>query len=219
MPKSNRPRKQHQPKTHNAAEPPPFKTHNVDKSAQYAGAARFIEIGPPGIQFRGLTNIDHITSITFGNKIEDVQVRDEDAVDIPEVVDAEGKVVSEAIPAPTHTEKHVTGFTVAIGIAGQQNEFTFSRIEVGIAYYNELLNMIATVGAPVALKPRLQPPPPLPIEDTILVGADGKPLKDEGDIDADYTDDGDDPLIEELEDLADEMAEDEIAEEDTPTIQ
>ncbi len=208
MPKSNRPRKQRQVKTHNAAKPPPFETYNIDKSAQYAGAARFIEIGPPGIQFRGLTNIDHITSITFGNKIEDVEIVDEPA--IPEVVDADGEIVAEAIPTVTHVEKHVTGFVVAVGVAGQQNEFTFSRIEVGIAYYNELLDIITAVGAPVALKSRLRPPaPPGPSpveEETTIVGADGKPLEA----------DNDDPLIDELEDLIDD---DEITEEDTPTIQ
>lgn len=194
---------------HNAAAPPPYELHNA-KSSFYHGAARFIEIAPPGIQFRGLTNVDHITSIAFSNHIESVTVVDEEAIPAS---DAGG----DAIPEVSHMENSVTGFDVIVGIAGQQNEFTFSKLPLAIAYYNDLLNMIIAVGVPVALNMQrvVAPPPPEPEPEGVeagIVGADGKPLEATNDDDTDVDDD--DPLIEELEELMDEELIDEIDDED-----
>lgn len=161
------------------AEVSKFDLHNV-KSSLYHGAARFLEIAPPGIQFRSMTNVDHITSITFGNHIEEIK--------------------HEGVPIE---EKH-TGYDIIVGIAGQQNAFTFHRLEVAIAYYNDLLDMLAALGVPCAMKPRIQftPPPAEPEEvDDLdggykIVGADGEPINDD--------DDDDDPLIDELDELLDD---------------
>lgn len=165
----------------------------MSKNSRYAGAARFIELAPPGIQFRGLTNVDHITSISFANKVEEIEI------------DAEGDT-------PAHTEQHVTGFTVGVGIAGQLQEFTFAQMGIGVAFYNDLLDMIAAVGIPCQLKPRIMPPPRLD-ETSEIVGPDGKVIK--AAIEAGYEgEDLEDPMIDELEDLVDEMTEDQIKAED-----
>ena len=192
-----------QQRKHNAAEAPPYELHNIDKSAHYSSQARFLEIAPPGIQFRGLTNVDHITAISFSNHYEEITVPGEEG---------ESAMV----------EKQQTGFDVIVGIAGQHNSFTFTRLDIAIAYYNDL-NMLAALGVPCALKPRIMAPPePEPedtsVDETAIVGADGEPLEVAGDIDADYADDDtsvddDDPLIDELEDLIDDTSVDDAAEE------
>lgn len=184
---------------------------NMASHNKYAGAARFIELAPPGIQFRGLTNIDHITSITFANKIEEVEIFDEGGVGKEAEFDSEGVMLHAAIPPPSHMENRITGYMIVVGIGGQQNEFTFSKLEVAISYYNELIDMIAAIGVPMALKPRIFAPPPSAAEAVAagLVGADGKPISS--------VNDDDDPLIDELDDLADEIEEDREAAEDKHT--
>ena len=192
--------------------------HNIDKSAQYSGAARFIEIAPPGIQFRGLTNVDHITSITFANKVEDVEVLDEGGIGKEAVLDDEGGIIEAAVPPPTHVERHVTGYQVVVGIGGQQNEFTFSRFEIGIAYYNDLLDMITVVGVPCVLQPRIVPPlPPEEDKSSAIVGPDGVPLEVAGIEAGKEGEDLEDPEIDELDSIADEIAEEKIEAADKPT--
>lgn len=188
---------------HNDAAPPPFELHHA-KSSIYHGAARFVEIAPPGIQFRGLTNVDHITSISFSNHVEDVEVpTGETLVE----TDAGGNTTERP---EMRMEKRVTGFDVVVGVAGQQNEFTFSRMEVAIAYYNDLLNMLAAVGVPCAFKQRIVAPPPPEVEESLIVGADGNTLEADNDDDDTSIDDS---LIDELEDLID----DDVIEDERPT--
>jgi hypothetical protein len=193
-----------QQRKHNAAEAPPYELHNIDKSAQYSSQARFLEIAPPGIQFRGLTNVDHITAISFSNHHEELEV-----VDVEAHTDTDVDGNDYVVPAKMRTEKQQTGFDVIVGIAGQHNAFTFTRLDIAVAYYNELLNMLATLGVPCALKPRIMAPPePVEEEDdeTAIVGTDGKSLEATND---------DDPLIDELEDLIDDAAEELVDESPT----
>ena len=184
--------------------------HNVAKG-HYVGAARFIELAPPGIQFRGLTNIDHIISITFAQKVEEVEILDEGGAGVAEVLDNDtGEVLQAAVPPPTHMEPRVTGFVVTVGVGGTEQSFTFARPDTGIAYYNRLLDDMVAAGVPCVLQPRIQLEPPA--EAPAILGADGKKIE-EGYEDEDL----EDPVIDELEDLADEIAEDQILIEDKPT--
>lgn len=171
-------------------------------SGVYHGAARFIEVAPPGIQYRGMINVDHITNLTFAPASKDFDTGERDENDEPIM------------------EKRMVGYMASIGVAGQNLEFTFARPDVGAAFWNQLLDDLATVGAPVVMQPRLdiRPMPPPEAEVTPdaaneLVGPDGQPIErgEEGE-------DLEDPVIDELEDLADEIEEDRIEEEDTPNI-
>jgi len=177
---------------------PEFKLLRNMGSSKYAGAARFIEVAPPGIQFRALANVDHITSITFANKIEKFEVPAEDA---------DGETVEE---------NRVIGFQIVVGIGGVQSEFTISNLEVAVGFYNDLIDSLDNVGIPLALKQRIviPPPPPEPEPDLItgagLLDADGNP------IDAANEDSDDMPIIDELADLVEEIEVDKQAAEDEP---
>jgi hypothetical protein len=144
---------------------------------KYAGAARFIELAPPGIQFRALTNVDHVTQISFANKVEDVKVYDEENVDGFKVITRKD-VTDETVPAAFHMEKRVTGFQVICAVGGQQNEFSFSQLDLAIAYYNGLIEQLDAVGIPMALRERIYAPPPEAENDESagLVGADGEEI-------------------------------------------
>ncbi len=124
-------------------------------SSKYTGAARFIEIAPPGIQFRALANVDHITSITFQNKIEEFELPVEDD------------------PLKMRTETRVTGFQIIVGIGGQQSEFTLSKLDVAIGFYNDLINALDDVGIPLALKQQVLPAEPEPEPEPDLVAGAG----------------------------------------------
>ncbi len=167
-------------------------------SSNYRGAARFIEIAPPGIQFRALANVDHITSITFQNKIEEFEVPVEDG--------EEGEI---------RKENRVTGFQIIVGIGGQQSEFTLSKLDVAIDFYNELIDALDNVGIPLTLRDRILAPEPEPepepdlLEGSGLLDAHGHP------IDAANEDD-DMPMIDELADIAEEIEVDKQTAEDEP---
>jgi len=168
----NKPRQQ---KVLNAEAIPEYKlVRNMGMINKYAGAARIIELAPPGIQFRALTNIDHVTQISFANKVEEVKVYDEENVG---GFGDDGKAEEEAA---FHMESKVTGFTVVVGVGGQQNEFGFSKLEIAISFYNDIIEQIDSVGVPMALRDRIIAPPPLPPEAKAaidgLVGPDGEPL-------------------------------------------
>ena len=132
--------------------------------SRYTGAARFVEMAPPGIQFRGLVNIDHITSITFANKIEEVKVWDEEGVtEVEKRTIVEGGIdLIEMVEAPHHMENRTVGFSVIVGVGGQQSEFTFTQLDVGVMYYNDLLDSIAALGVPCNFKPKIKIPKPPP---------------------------------------------------------
>ena len=144
---------------------------------RYSGAARFVECAPPGIQFRGTFNVDHVTSITFANKIEEIKVWDEEGVIEVEGLDPDGEVTM--IEAPSHMENRVTGYTVCIGVGGQQSEFTFAQLQVAVMYYNDVLESIAAIGVPCNFKPKIQvPKPPPPMDDKqVPAKLDGKDLE------------------------------------------
>ncbi len=150
----NKPR---QPKPINTAVPKYKLLRNVGSGelSKYAGAARMIELAPPSIQFRALTNVDHITQISFANKVEEVKVYDEEH-------DENGLVQRDNVEgleeAAFHMEKSVTGFQVICCVGGQQNQFTFSQLELAIAYYNGLIEQLDAVGIPMALRERIFAP-------------------------------------------------------------
>ncbi len=193
--------------------------------SRYTGAARFIEVAPPGIQFRGFLNVDHITSITFAAKMESVKVFDEEGVEeIPRldnkgdlVVDSEGIVIMDE--APHRMENRTVGHTVAIGIGGQTSEFTFSQLHVGVMYYNDVLDSISAIGIPCNCKPKIRIPPPPPVVKKI-VDTDGEAIEAE-DVAAELGieageegEDLEDPvLVDELDDLPGEVD----LEDETPT--
>ena len=117
----------------------------------YYGAARFVEIMPPGIPFRSIANVDHITSIMFGEKREDISTPDPDS----------GTAMVE--------EDVLTGFNVNVGVGGVANEFTFTDLKVAMMFYNNLVDRIDSL-VPCNLFPPMQPPPELDAEDDLTFG-------------------------------------------------
>jgi hypothetical protein len=100
----------------------------------YAGNARFIEIGSPGIYFRYLVNLDHLEGLRFE------ELRD---------VDDDGEPIS-------------LGWSVVLLMQGKANGINFPTIEAAISCYNAILNMIQTAGVPLVDAKRLEPPKPEP---------------------------------------------------------
>jgi len=155
----------------NAATPEFKLLRNMSAASRYTGAARIIELAPPGIQFRALTNVDHITQISFANKVEEIKVYDEENVD--------GLKVAEDEEVKFHMETKVVGFQVICAVGGQQNEFTFSKLETAISYYNDLIEQLDAVGIPMSLRERIFAPPTpdeLAEEITELRDADGEEI-------------------------------------------
>lgn len=160
----------------NAAEPEYNLLRNM--AAKSTAGTKMIELAPPGIQFRALTNVDHITQISFANKIEDFKVYDEEHVD--GFVVSESEPLTKRRPAKSHMEPRVTGFQVIVCVGGQQNDFSFSKLEVAIAYYNDLIEQLDAVGIPMALRARIFAPPPESAESEKtagLVDADGDEIE------------------------------------------
>jgi len=186
--------------------------------SRYTGAARFVELAPPGIQFRGFFNVDHITSVTFANKIENIKIFEKEGVEQVEALDADGNAVM--VEAPSHMEQRVTGYTVIVGVGGQASEFTFSQLSVGVAYYNDVLEAIATIGVPCNLKPKIQLPPPPPVIKKI-VDTDGEAIESEdvpvelGIETGEAGEDLEDPVI--VENEMDELPGEVDLEDETPT--
>jgi len=177
----------------------------MGEKAKYSGAARFIELAPPNINFRGLTNVDHITSITFANHMKDVEIRDEGGHGKAEVLDDDGNVLEAAVAPPTHMEKRME-YQVTVGIGGQQQEFSFINPEIAIDYYNNLLDQMVAIGVPCSLHPRIEMPKPK----SPIVDADGKEMETasiEPGYEGEDLEDPVDPLIDELEDIAEEATE------------
>lgn len=171
---------------------------NKSRPAQsaYHGAARFIEIIPPGIPFRTIANIDHIANISFSEKREQVQVPTEGADPIPAQYDDDGVLTAPERPA-THMEEQVVGHSVTIGIGAQNSEFTFRDIQVAMVFYNSLVEGLAGLCPCATLKPLELPKPP--DEKSGLVDANGEDLTIEA---GEEGEDLEDPvLIDELEDL------------------
>lgn len=168
--------KTHPSKPVNAA--PVFQASR-NMNTKYLGAARFIELAPPGIQFRAFANVDHITNITFANKIEDIKIPSKEG-------------------AAARIEKRVVGWTVTISVGGQNNEFTFANLEVGVRYYHDILDSIAAIGVPCIVKPRIHTDVKEVSEKTIAEAvAEGLSVNEDHD---------DDDLISELQDVVDEKA-------------
>lgn len=195
----------------------------MSSKRQYAGAARYIEIAPPGIPFRAMVNVDHITSIIFQNKMEEIEIRDEGSTGTAEVLDDDGNVLQDAVSPSTHMEHRVTGFMIVVGVAGQQNEFTFSRPDVAIKFYYELEKMISGVGVPILMsKLRMLPPapPPVPEEDgPKIVGANGLEIGEEGeDLEDPVIDDDGLPGVDDIIDEALELGEDFVPDDEPPAI-
>ena len=171
-------------------------------STKYLGAARFIELAPPGIQFRQFANVDHITNITFANKIETIQVPIE-GTGAPEVLDPEdSSIIEPMVPPETKPEQRIIGWTVTISVGGQNNEFTFSNLEVGTRYYHSILDSIITLGVPCSVKPLIQ------IEKTIKPDVSEEAVADAVAEGLEVNEDHDDQdLIDELQEIADEQTE------------
>ncbi len=179
----------------------------------YAGAARFIEIAPPGIAFRSFCNVDHITSVTFGEKIKEIEVP------VGEPKDGEEQVMEKKnIPV---------GYTVTISVGTANNEFTFPNPEIAVKFWNEVLADIERVGVPVNRKPKMVPTVK-PVEKSPIVGSDGKAMEAaniepgyEGeDLEDPVMFDDDDPApeLDELKDIDELIDEAETADENkTPT--
>jgi len=166
------------------------------RNRQYAGAARFIEIMPPGIVFRGFANVDHITSITFGEKMQEMEVP-------TGLVDDNNKALTKKENVPV-------GYTVTISVGTANNEFTFNKPEIAVKFWNEILNDIENVGVPCVRKPKMVPIVKAPVE----AGTEGEDLEDPV---IDDIDDMDVPGIDELQDIDELIDEAEAADDKTPT--
>jgi hypothetical protein len=141
----------------------------MSKHKPYYGAARFVEIAPPGIAYRGFANVDHITNISFGEERKDV--------DIPQTdeefeKDPEGKRIK--------TENQVIGFNVSLSIGGEQSKFTFNDIDIAMYFYNSILTRISGL-VPCDMLPALRPPAEPTIEEAALEAAMDElpPMSDE----------------------------------------
>jgi hypothetical protein len=166
----------------------------------YYGAARFVEIAPPGIPHRATVNVDHITSVTFGEKREDVSVLDPDAE-----LDSNG---DPALPGGARmmpqTESVLKGFTVTLGVGGSNSEFTFIELSIAMFFYNDVLKRIHSL-CPASLFPPMQAPAEPEEPPAGLVGANGEALEvtPHDDYDPDLDEDGDDmPGLDDLDEDA-----------------
>lgn len=184
--------KAHPPKPVNAA--PAFQALR-NMSTKYQGAARFIEIAPPGIQFRAFANVDHITNISFANKVETIQVPIE-GTGSPEVVDNDGVILVPAVAPDVKSEQRIVGWTVTLNVGGQQNEFTFTKLDVGVRCYHEILDSIIALGVPCAVKQRIAiEKKEVDVDAVAEAVAEGLSVNEDHD---------DDDLISELQDVVDE---------------
>ena len=122
----------------------------------YAGNARFIEIGSPGVPFRYLINLDQLEGIRF----EEMLDREEVPVPGTGLGDIELETTTKIVNA---------GWSVVLLVQGKQNGINFPDIAPAVACYNSILNMIRAVGVPMCDIVRLEAPKPK----SPLVGADG----------------------------------------------
>ena len=116
----------------------------------YAGNARFVEIGSPGVPFRFLVNLDTLEGMRFEEKRQIRPVNKDDP-------DGPTEVVS-------------LGWSVVLLIGGRENGIDFPTIEPAMACYNSIMSMIEAVGVPMASGSRLLPPKP----DPVILDADGR---------------------------------------------
>ncbi len=126
----------------------------MSKHKPYYGAARFVEIAPPGIAYRGFANVDHITNISFGEERKDVPV-------IPE---------GEAPPESPLMESQVVGFSVTLSIGGQESKFTFVDLDIAMEFYNSTVTRIQRL-VPCDTLPALRPAREPTIEESALHAA------------------------------------------------
>ncbi len=126
----------------------------------YAGNARFVEIGSPGVPFRFLVNLDTLEGMRFEEKLE--------VVKLPVPGTGVGDIPLE------HTEKvQSAGWSVILLIGGKQNGIDFPTVAPAMACYNAIMSMIEAVGVPTASGSRLRPPEPAPT----IVDTDGKAME------------------------------------------
>jgi hypothetical protein len=123
----------------------------------YAGNARFVEIGSPGVPFRFLVNLDTLEGMRFEEKLE--------VVKLPVPGTGIGDIPLE------HTEEiQGVGWAVVLLIGGRMNNIDFPSIEPAMACYNAIMSMIEAVGVPMASGSKLLPPKP----PSVILDADGK---------------------------------------------
>lgn len=122
----------------------------------YAGNARFIEIGSPGVPFRYLVNLDQLEGIRFEEML------DQQEIPVP------GTGVGD-IELETTTKIVNVGWSVILLTNGKQNGINFPDLAPAIACYNAILDMIRVVGVPLCDCARLEAPKPK----SPIVGADG----------------------------------------------
>jgi hypothetical protein len=123
----------------------------------YAGNARFIEIGSPGVPFRYLVNVDHLEGMRFEEML------DHEEVPVP------GTGIGD-IELETTTKVVSVGWSVVLLIQGKQNGINFPDMAPAIACYNSILDMLRIVGVPLCDCARLEAPKPK----SPILGADGK---------------------------------------------
>ena len=126
----------------------------------YAGNARFVEIGSPGVPFRFLVNLDTLEGMRFEEKLEVVKLP------VP------GTGIGD-IPLEQTEEIQGVGWAVVLLIGGRQNNIDFPSIEPAMACYNAIMSMIEAVGVPMASGSRLLPPKPAPT----IVDTDGRAME------------------------------------------
>lgn len=130
----------------------------MDKKA-YAGNARFIEIGSPGVPFRFTVNLDTLEGLRFEEKLAVIKVP------VP------GTGVGE-IPLEEREQVVNDGWSVILLIGGHMNNIDFPSIEPAMACYNAIMSMINAIGVPLVCGTKLLPPKQPPA----IVGADGKAM-------------------------------------------
>lgn len=126
----------------------------------YAGNARFIEIGSPGVPFRFTVNLDTLEGLRFEEKREVIEV----PVPGTGVGEVELEMQEQVVNA---------GWSVLLLIGGKTNGIDFPSIEAAMGCYNAIMSMIQAVGVPLVCGTKLLPPEPAPA----IVGADGKAME------------------------------------------
>ena len=122
---------------------------DVGKRPDYHGNSRYIELGTPGIPFRHLINVDHISALRFEEKFEET---------------AEKRSV-------------LVGFDVVITFTSTNNVIGFDDPQQAMNCYNSLVEQIHAVGVPITRLPRLALAPP-ESESPVIADVDGALISD-----------------------------------------
>jgi len=109
---------------------------NNRKVAPYYGTARFIEIAPPGTNFRMTINVDAISSLDFGVQKNESHDKDGNPSELPPIQ-----------------------YLIAIGVEGQSRQFHFIDAQIAADFYHSIQQRINVIGVPISVAPRIKVEP------------------------------------------------------------